>query len=95
MGFDLRAYIGYGWTGSVDVYGAGDVLLGSIPVSLASGGSENVFAGWEDVGGIIRVEISSSTYPWSPLIDNHGYGVPPPATLAAFAALVAPFRRRR
>ena len=73
-GFDLRAFQGFGYSGTVEFYDTGNNLLGSVPVTLSSGGTENVFAGWEDAGGIGRVVVRSSNYAWSPLIDNHGYG---------------------
>jgi hypothetical protein len=93
IGLDLRAFSGFGWTGAVDVYSPGNVLLGTINASLATGGAENVFAGWEDVGGIGHIEISSPNYSWSPVIDNHGYGVPAPGAIAVLG-LGAILRRR-
>jgi hypothetical protein len=76
MGVDLLGFQGFGWSGQMDVYGPGNVLLGTVPATINSGGSERVFAGWEDAGGIDRVEIQSSDYVWSPIIDDHGYGNP-------------------
>jgi len=95
MGIDLRGFSGYPWNGQVDVYSASNALLGSIPVSIFSGGSESFFAGWEDAGGISRVEIGSSTYPWSPIVDNHGYGVPAPGAIALLGASGMLTLRRR
>lgn len=74
MGLDLRAFAGYGYTGTVDVYDLSGNLVSSTGISLSSGGTENVFFGWQHAAGISSVVVRSSTYGWSPLIDNHGYG---------------------
>lgn len=74
MGLDARAFVGYGYNGSMRVYDLNNALVGTINFSLSSGGAENVFLGWEWNAGISRVEIDDSTWSWSPVIDNHGYG---------------------
>jgi hypothetical protein len=97
MGVDLRAYEGFGYDGYFDVYDADGSLVGSTPFTLKDGGAENVFLGWQEAGGISRVVLHSSTYAWSPLIDNHGYGlIPAPGALAALGlfGLVGSRRRR-
>ncbi|MBL1216632.1 MAG: hypothetical protein D8M59_03975 [Planctomycetes bacterium] len=74
MGIDLRAFSGYGYSGTVDIYDLGGSLVGSVPFSLSSGGAENAFVGWQHDPGISYVSIYSSNFGWSPVIDNHAYG---------------------
>ncbi len=74
MGIDARAFQGYGYSGTMRVYDAGNNLVGTINFSLSSGGAENVFLGWEVSAGISRVTIDDLSHPWSPVVDNHGYG---------------------
>jgi hypothetical protein len=82
MGADLLGFQGYPWTGQMSVYAPGGALLGTVALDIFTGGSERFFAGWEDAGGIAQVRIESSSYSWSPIIDDHGYGVPAPGVLA-------------
>ena len=95
MGLDVLGFQGFGWAGSVYVYGVGGALLGEVPVSIVSGGPERAFAGWEDGAGIVRAEISSADYTYSPIIDDHLYGVPTPSTLAALGVGALAISRRR
>jgi len=74
MGLDARAFVGFGFAGAMNVYDTGNNLVGTINFSLSSGGSENVFLGWEWTSGISRVTLDDLSHPWSPVIDNHGYG---------------------
>ncbi len=96
MGVDLRAFVSLGYDGTFDVYDTAGTLLGSVSFILANGGPENVFLGWEHAGGIGRVVVHSSRFPWSPIIDNHGYGsVPTPGAIALLGLAGLGRRRRR
>lgn len=96
FGLDLNNFVGYAYTGQVRVFN-GTNMVGSGNIALTGGNGENVFFGWRNDAGIDRVEVFSGNYSWSPLIDNHQYGVvPEPASaLAVVAGLVALARRRR
>ncbi len=96
MGLDARAFAGYAYSGFMDVFN-GSTVVGSVAFSLTSGGSESEFLGYQNAGGITHVEISSTNYGWSPIIDDHTYGtVPEPFTLTVLAgASLAFFGRRR
>lgn len=74
MGIDARAYIGYGYSGSMTVYDLNNAVVGTINFTLNNGGSENVFVGWEWTAGISRVVLDGGAWSWSPVVDNHGYG---------------------
>jgi hypothetical protein len=97
MGIDLRAFSGFGYSGTVTVFDTSGAVISTTNISLASGGPESVFFGWENAAGIGSVEIHSSSYTWSPIIDNHGYGaVPTPGTasLLLIGGLLSTRRRR-
>lgn len=84
FGIDLRGFLTYPYSGTVYVFDMAAVQIAVIPFNIASGGTESVFVGWQNDPGIKRVEIYSSAYTWSPIIDNHTYGVvPEPASLVA------------
>jgi hypothetical protein len=74
MGLDLLDYIGYPSSGTATFYDSGGAFLGTVNFALLTGGSERVFVGWANSGGIGQVDIYSSAYSWSPLIDDHVYG---------------------
>lgn len=95
MGLDARAFSGFGYSGVMDVYN-GATSVGSIGFSLTNGGSESVFLGWQNGGGITHVIVSSGAFSWSPIIDDHTYGaVPEPMTMAVLGAGLAFLSRRR
>lgn len=95
MGLDLRGFEGFGWSGTVLVFDTSNNQVSSTPVSITNGGAENLFFGWQHAGGIGRIEISNTTHGWSPLIDNHGYGVPAPGAIALLGLAGLAARRRR
>jgi len=75
MGIDLRAMQSYPDSGTVEVYDYENFsLISTTAFTLHTGGSENVFFGWQHDDGIGQVVIKNDWYAWSPLIDNHGYG---------------------
>ena len=98
MGMDLRAFLGFGDTYTADVYN-GSTLVGTYAGTLANDGSSTFF-GWQNAAGITSVDFfGSGNLGWSPIIDNHTYGLmtaPEPASLS-FLALggLALLRRRR
>ena len=96
MGLDAKDYAGYGYAGKMDVYN-GASLLGTINFNLAGNAGESDFLGWQNAGGITRVVVSSPTYGWSPIIDDHTYGVIPEPTTPSLLALglLALVHRRR
>ena len=95
MGLDLRAFVGYGYDGVVDVYDTSNVLISSTGFALTEGGPENVFFGWQHEAGIGRIVVRSEDYSWSPLIDNHGYGIPEPGTVCLLGLGGLSLLRRR
>jgi hypothetical protein len=94
MGIDLRAFEGYGYQGNIQVYDTKNNVVGSEQFSLSNGGGENYFFGWQYAGGIGRILVSSAAFSWSPVIDNHEYGVPEPTTLILLALGGLAARRR-
>jgi len=100
MGIDLRGFSGFGDTYTADVYNGAN-LVGTYSGTLAGDGSSTFF-GWQNVAGITSVDFfGSGAYGWSPIIDNHTYGLftpaPEPASMAAlgFGALALLRRRRK
>lgn len=75
MGVDLAAFIGYPYTGTATIYDTANNALGTVSIALTAGGAERFFLGWANAAGIGRVDIFSGTYAWSPIIDDHVYGV--------------------
>ncbi|MGH9895067.1 MAG: hypothetical protein ACREA0_24405 [bacterium] len=77
MGLDARGFVGYGFSGRMDVYDSNNTLAGTINFTINNGGSESVFLGWEIAAGISRVTLDdlNPNHSWSPVIDDHGYGV--------------------
>lgn len=95
MGVDVKVFAGFGFDGQVDFFN-GTQLLGTVKVSLAGLAGESVFAGWQNAAGITNVMVSSANYPWSPIIDDHTYGVvPEPATLSALGLGILALAKRR
>ncbi len=75
MGIDLREMQAFPDSGTVEVYDYNDELISTTVFSFDTGGAENVFFGWRHDEGIWRVVIKNDWYSWSPMIDNHGYGM--------------------
>ena len=49
--------------------------MGTVFITLDGSANHRVFAGWQDTGGIVQVELQDFANTWSPLIDDHGFGV--------------------
>jgi hypothetical protein len=100
FGVDLRAFTGFAAPAHMRVLGPdGTTLLGTSFFVLSETGAP-VFAGWEDLGGIGRIELSQSQHPWSPILDDLEFGpIPEPRTAAllalGFTGLAAARRTRR
>lgn len=96
MGLDANNFVGFGYSGQMDVYN-GASLVGTVKFNLAGNGGETVFLGYQNAAGITSVVISSPTYSWSPIIDNHTYGVvPEPFSMATLGiGALALLRRKR
>lgn len=102
FGIDLRAFTNFGATATMQVFGADDkTWLGTLSgINLLRNGNP-VFVGWEDSGGIGKVQFTQLDQPWSPIIDNLEFGqdpaaVPEPSSLLlAGIALTLAARRRR
>ena len=98
MGLDANNFQGYGYSGTMSVYN-GTSLVGTLNFSLSGNGGETAFLGWQNASGITKVVLSSPTYTWSPIIDNHTYGtfssVPEPGSLLVLGMGAVMFVRRR
>ena len=75
MGIDLMAFTGYPYSGTATIYDTASNVVGTVNFALLNGGSERFFVGFAHSAGIGRVDIVSPTYPWSPVIDDHAYGL--------------------
>jgi len=73
MGFDIFGYNGYGFSGSAEVYGTSG-LIETVPIST-SGAPSSIFFGYEYTSGITSVRLIDNTHSWSPIINDHTYGV--------------------
>ena len=90
LGLDIRAFTGYAATATMTIFGTdGHTVIGIIPnINLSADGS-SVFAGWQDMAGIGKVQLSQNGQYWSPVLDFLEYGanstnppsVPEPASL--------------
>lgn len=75
FGVDLRAFSGFPATATMTIFAADDTSVIGVLSSLSlGGGGSPIFAGWEDAGGIGRVELTQTGQPWSPIIDNLEFG---------------------
>ncbi len=75
FGVDLRAFTGFSATATMTIFAADDTSVIGVLSSLSlGGGGSPIFAGWEDAGGIGRVELTQTDWPWSPIIDNLEFG---------------------
>lgn len=81
MGVDLHAFAGYADTAMVSVYDNAGGLLFSGNMALPNDAT-GVFFGFESAGGIGSVVFDGAGWSWSPIANDHTYGVPAPASLA-------------
>jgi hypothetical protein len=92
FGLDLRAYIGFGGTATMNIFAADDsTLLGTISGIVLGSDGIAAFSGWDDATGIGSFNLRLIGQPWSPIIDNIEWGgsgtsvppsIPEPGTLA-------------
>ncbi|MBL1216633.1 MAG: hypothetical protein D8M59_03980 [Planctomycetes bacterium] len=75
MGVDVHAFEGYPYRGAADIYDAAGALVGTVDFSLTSGGPETEFVGWQHDEGIAHVVIRNTDWTWSPIINDHAYGM--------------------
>jgi hypothetical protein len=97
FGVDLRAFAGFPGTATMIVFASDDVTpVGTLTPIALGGDGVPVFAGWEDLAGIGRVEVTQTGQVWTPPIDNLEFGVvPEPSTALLLAAGLAAFAVRR
>lgn len=74
VGFDATNFETFGYPGKATFRDASDNVVGVMIFTLNGVANERVFVGWQHEGGIARVDILTTAFSWSPLIDDHGYG---------------------
>ncbi len=98
FGLDMTVFAGFGDNANVNVYAVDNLtLLASFSGIPVNDPSSPVFFGYQDPGGIGKVEIQGASRGWSPMIDNVTFApVPEPSAMALAAlGLVALARRSR
>jgi hypothetical protein len=100
FGLDLLVFAGFGDNANVYVYGADNTtLLATVSGLSVTDPSSPVFFGYQDSGGIGKVQIQGTAHSWSPLIDNLTFAPIPepfvPSLLAAALLLASISVRRR
>ena len=98
MGLDMSTFLTNPLiNSSVSVFDEVGVLIETFIFSLPGTTAERTFFGYQapSIGSVVLT--NSGDQNWSPLIDDHAYGVPEPATLSllAFGGLAMLRRRRR
>lgn len=95
IGVDLDAYSGHDYIATVNVYDRSNTLIDSIAIPVAAG-SEPIFFGYQNAGGIGHVDLFDTTDPFGPIIDNSTFGVPEPASLGVLGIVgISLLGRRR
>ena len=87
MGLDLDVFDGYPLSGGVvDVFDAAGGLIESVNLPTLPGASPTFF-GYEapEIGSVVLHAVDMGGWSTAPILDNHGYGVPEPSTLALLA----------
>ncbi len=91
MGIDLAVFDGYPLNNViVDVFDAAGGLIESVNLPTLPGASPTFF-GYEapEIGSVFIDAVDAGGWDTTPSLDNHGYGVPEPGTLALLAAGLA------
>jgi hypothetical protein len=74
IGIDLHAFAGFGQDARVDIFDANYELVDTKVFTLP-GDASAAFVGYQYTDGIIRwVSLTSLTYGWSPILNDHTYG---------------------
>lgn len=99
MGVDLQAFSGFEYTATVSVFDLDDNLIFET-TNFAVSSTTSEFFGYQHAPGIGRVRLADDSNAWSPVIDNHSYGlsVPEPGSVAVLVCYAVGFslkRRRR
>lgn len=74
MGIDLLAFNGYGDTATVEIFDLAGAPIASANVTIP-GDATPLFIGYQHDDGIGSVRLTHTNWPWSPVIDNHSYGL--------------------
>lgn len=99
FGLDAKSFEGYGYAGTMSIYNNA-TLLGVVDFSVDAAAGSSTFLGWFSSTGITHALLDDLDHSFSPIIDDHTYGVsnavPEPASMLALSAgALALLRRRR
>lgn len=78
MGVDVLAFSGYGDSAVVEVFDSAGANIGTMTVTIP-GDASPLFIGFEHAAGIGSVRLTHANWPWSPILNDHTYGVACPS----------------